>query len=74
MESNILLAVYVIAIFMDYNVISCNVESINDRGSGKIFTKKNKTPVIIVICLCLREVLIRIDIYYQRSTAEVRKR
>jgi len=38
-ESNILLAVYVIAIFIDYNVMSCNVESIGGRGSRKIFAK-----------------------------------
>lgn len=48
MESNILLAVYVIVIFTDYNVMSCNVESIDDRGSRKIFAKKDKTPVIVI--------------------------
>lgn len=51
MESNILLAVYVIAIFVDYNVTSYNMESIGDRGSGKILaevkSKKNKTLISI---------------------------
>lgn len=39
MESNILLAAYVIAIFIDYNVMSCIMESTGDRESRKIFAK-----------------------------------
>lgn len=77
MESNILLAVYVIAIFIHSSVMSRNVESTGDREArGKYLPRQSKKDkaYYIVIRSRLRDVLTRIDTYRQRSTAEVRKR